>query len=37
MPYWEITCEELGTDYNALMEELLNDPEYIRMLEEERE
>ena len=32
--YWEISCEEIGTDYESLMEELRNDPEYIKAMEE---
>jgi hypothetical protein len=32
--YWEISCEEIGTDYESLMAELMNDPEYIKMMEE---
>lgn len=33
--YWEISCEEIGTDYESLMAELMNDPEYIKLMEEE--
>ena len=32
--YWEISCEELGTDYESLMAELMNDPENIKLMEE---
>jgi hypothetical protein len=32
--YWEISCEEIGTDYESLMAELMNDPEYIKLMEE---
>lgn len=35
MPYWEITCEELGTDYDALIKELMEDDEFIGMLADE--
>ena len=35
MPYWEITCEELGTDYDALIKELMEDEDFIKMMDEQ--